>query len=196
MTVWTENNDQQFPSTREITNELSRVRYRERYRKIVRNTFFTLIVVAAVAVLISMLWLPVLRIYGNSMVPTLEGGDIVLAVKDKEFQIGDIIAFYYNNKILIKRAIAQAGEWVDIDKDGTVYVTGDPIDEPYIDEKALGDCNIELPFQVPEDKVFVMGDNRDSSVDSRNTAVGCIAEEQVVGKLIFVVWPFAGMRKL
>ena len=196
MTVWTENNDQQFPSTREITNELSRVRYRERYRKIVRNTFFTLIVVAAVAVLISMLWLPVLRIYGNSMVPTLEGGDIVLAVKDKEFQIGDIIAFYYNNKILIKRAIAQAGEWVDIDKDGNVYVNGDPIDEPYIDEKALGDCNIELPFQVPEDKVFVMGDNRDSSVDSRNTAVGCIAEEQVVGKLIFVVWPFAGMRKL
>ena len=98
-------------------------------------------------------------------------------------------AFYYNNKILVKRVIAQERDWVDISEDGTVYVNNVLLDEPYISEKALGDCNIDLPYQVPESRVFVMGDHRSVSVDSRNTAVGCVAEEQIVGKIVFCVWP-------
>ena len=142
------------------------------------------------AVLVATLWLPVLQIYGSSMAPTLSDRDIVLTLKTSKFESGDVIAFYYNNKILVKRVIAQAGDWIDITPEGDVYVNGELLDEPYLDEKALGDCNIELPYQVPESRIFVMGDHRSVSVDSRNTAVGCVAEEQIVGKLIFRVWPF------
>ena len=156
---------------------------------VVRNTIFTLITVSAVAVLIAVLLLPVLRIYGTSMTPTLEEDNIVVSLKGSKFETGDVVAFYYNNKILVKRVIAQAGQWVNIDPDGTVYVDNVQIDEPYIDEKAFGECDIELPFQVPEGRIFGIGDHREVSVDSRNTSIGCVAEEQIVGRIIFNLWP-------
>ena len=154
-----------------------------------------MITVAAVAVLVAVLLLPVLRIYGSSMNPTLTEEDIVVSLKSNEFKTGDIIAFYYNNKILVKRVIANPGDWVDIDKEGNVYVNNEKLEEPYLQTKALGDCNIKLPYQVPESR-FVMGDNRDVSVDSRNTSVGCVAEEQIVGKIVFCIWPFSRFGKI
>lgn len=178
-----------MPQISELKAELNRVRYRKRYRSVLRSTIYTLITVAAIAVLVATLWLPVLQIYGSSMTPTLQDGEIIFSVKTSEFEPGDIISFYYNNKILVKRVIARAGEWVDIDEDGTVYVNNEVLDEPYLVEKAFGDCDISLPYQVPEGKVFVMGDHRSTSVDSRNTAVGCVAQEQIVGKILFRVWP-------
>ncbi|MCI5901516.1 MAG: signal peptidase I [Blautia sp.] len=181
--------EKQMPQISELKAELNRVRYRKRYRSVLRSTIYTLITVAAIAVLVATLWLPVLQIYGSSMTPTLQDGEIIFSVKTSEFEPGDIISFYYNNKILVKRVIARAGEWVDIDEDGTVYVNNEVLDEPYLVEKAFGDCDISLPYQVPEGKVFVMGDHRSTSVDSRNTAVGCVAQEQIVGKILFRVWP-------
>ena len=178
-----------LPTTAELEKELARVKYRSKYASTLRNTIYVLIVVAAVAVLVAVLLLPVLRIYGHSMNDTLNEGDIVVSVKGSNFQTGDIIAFYYNNKILVKRVIGDSGDWIDIDESGNVYVNQKKIDEPYIMDKAKGECNIELPYQVPENKIFVMGDNRSVSIDSRNTAVGCVAEEQIVGKIVFRVWP-------
>lgn len=178
-----------IPATEQLEAELAREKYKKRYHSVLRSTVYTLIIVAAVAVLTATLWLPVLQIYGSSMTPTLQDGEIVFSVKTSDFVPGDIVAFYYNNKILIKRVICGPADWVNIDGDGTVYVNGTVLDEPYLVEKALGDCNIELPYQVPDGKVFVMGDHRSTSVDSRNTAVGCVAQEQVVGKIIFRIWP-------
>ena len=184
------NEDLILPTSEQIEEEIKRVKYRQRYGWVLRSTIYTLITVAAVAVLVATLLMPVLQIYGSSMTPTLTDGDIVLTIKTSEFEQGDIVAFYYNNKILVKRVIATSGEWVDITAEGDVYINGTLLDEPYLTEKSLGDCNIELPYQVPESRVFVMGDHRSVSVDSRNTAVGCVAEEQIVGKLVFGVWPF------
>ena len=181
----------QVPTTQQLERELGRVRYRSRYRSVLRSTVYTLITVAAVAVLVATLWLPVLQTYGSSMTPTLKDGEIILSMKTSDFEPGNIVAFYYNNKILVKRVICSAGDWIDIDEDGTVYVNGTLLDEPYLTQKALGDCNIELPYQVPDGRVFVMGDHRSTSVDSRNTAVGCVAQEQIVGRIIFRVWPFS-----
>ena len=183
-----------MPSSQQLEEELNRTRYRARYRNVLRSTIYTLITVAAIAVLVATLLLPVLQIYGNSMTPTLTDRNIVVSLKQTKFETGDVVAFYYNNKILVKRVIAQSGEWVDITPTGDVYVGKNQSDmrllkEPYLTEKALGDCNIEFPYQVPESRVFVMGDHRSVSVDSRNTAVGCVAEEQLVGKLVFRVWP-------
>ena len=178
-----------LPSYEELLVELKRVRYQRRYRSVLRSTIYTLITVAAVAVLVATLWMPVLQIYGTSMTPTLRDGEIIVSAKASEFQPGDIIAFYYNNKILVKRVLARPGEWVDIDEDGNVYINNMLLDEPYLEEKALGDCNIKLPYQVPDGKVFVMGDHRSTSMDSRNIAVGCVAQEQIVGKIIFRIWP-------
>lgn len=186
----------EFPETSQLEAELHRVKYKKRYWSVLRSTIYVLVVVAAIAVLTATLWLPVLRIYGNSMSPTLQEGDVVVSVKNQEYESGEIIAFYYNNKILIKRVIASSGQWVDIKEDGNVYVDGKLLDEPYIAEKAFGDCNIELPYQVPESRIFVLGDHRSSSVDSRNTAVGCVAEEQIVGKLVFKIWPLESMSTL
>ena len=179
-----------MPTYEQLKKELDRKRYRRDFSSTLRSTIFTLVVVAAVAVLIAVLFLPVLRIYGHSMNSTLEEGDIFLSIKSSDFETGDIIAFYYNNNLLIKRVIGHAGDWIDIDEDGNVYVNQQLIDEPYLNEKAFGECNIELPYQVPESRVFVMGDNRSVSIDSRNKAVGCVAEEQIVGKIIFRIWPF------
>lgn len=179
----------EIPEISQLEKELERVRYRRRYRKVFRSTVSTLVIVAAIAVLVATLWTPVLQIYGNSMKPTLRDGNIVVSVKTGEFQTGDVIAFYYNNKILIKRVIAKSGDWVNIDQDGTVYVNDKEIEEPYISEKAIGECDIKMPYQVPESRLFVMGDHRSVSVDSRSSVVGCVAEEQVVGKVVFRVWP-------
>lgn len=177
------------PTVEQLSKELHRIQYNRRYRTVLKSTLYTLITVAAIAVLVATLWLPVLQIYGNSMTPTLNNGEIVFSLKSGEFQQGDVLAFYYNNKILVKRVIAGPADWVDIDLDGTTYVNGVALDEPYVDEKAYGDTNIKLPYQVPDGKIFVIGDHRSTSVDSRNTAVGCVAQEQIVGKIIFRIWP-------
>ena len=177
------------PTRDQVAEELRRERYKRRYRSAVTSTVYTLITVAAAAVLVATLLMPVLRIYGTSMTPTLDNGQIVVSVKSGELEPGDVVAFYYNNKILIKRVICGSGDWVDIQQDGTVLVNGQVLDEPYLTEKALGTCDIELPYQVPDGRVFVMGDHRETSVDSRSTSVGCVAQEQIVGRIFFRVWP-------
>ena len=178
-----------IPTTQQLESEIKHVRYKRKYRKVIKSTVYMLVIVAAAAVLVATLWLPVLQIYGSSMTPTLQDGDIVFSLKSSNFEQGDVIAFYYNNKILVKRVIAGPADWVDITEDGSVYVNDELLEEPYLINKAFGDTNIELPYQVPDGKFFVMGDYRSTSVDSRNTAVGCVAQEQVVGKIVFRVWP-------
>lgn len=185
-----------MPGYEEIREELERVRYRNRFLDSVRNTVFILVVVAAVAVLVAVTLLPVLRIYGHSMNSTLIEKDLVVSIKGSDFETGDVIAFYYNNKILVKRVIGQAGDWIDIDKQGNVYVNHEQIDEPYLKEKSFGNCNIELPYQVPENRVFVMGDNRSVSVDSRDRSVGPVAEEQIVGRIVLRIWPLSRLGTL
>ena len=175
----------------DLEHEIKRGDYRATYRKVLRSTVFALVVVAAVAVLIAVLFLPVLQISGTSMTPTMQDGEIVLAINSGEYETGDVIAFYYNNNILVKRVIATAGQWVDIDEDGNVYVDNELLDEPYIGEKALGDCNIDLPYQVPDERIFVMGDHRATSIDSRNTAVGCVSDDVVIGRILIGVWPLS-----
>lgn len=186
----------ELPTSQQLEAELKRERYHMDYGRVLRSTIYTLITVAAVAILVATLWMPVLKIYGTSMDPTLEEGNIVVSVKSGKFETGEIVAFYYNNKVLVKRVIASGGDWVDIDPEGNVFVNGGLIDEPYLPEKAYGECNIELPYQVPDGKFFVMGDHRKISVDSRTTTVGCVSEEQVVGKLTFCVWPLSEFGKI
>ena len=179
-------------SAAEWEEELKRVTHKKTFARTVRSTIFGLVVVAAFAVLVAVLALPVLRIYGTSMSPTLTEGNYVVSIKGSNFKTGDVIAFYYNNKILVKRVIAVSGDWVKIDRDGTVYVNENKLDEPYVSEKAYGDyTDIDLPYQVPESRVFVMGDHRMTSVDSRSTSIGCIADEQIVGRIVFRIWPLS-----
>ena len=172
-----------------LEGELRRTRYRNRWIAALRSTVFSLVVVAAAAVIIAMLVLPVLQITGTSMTETLNDGDIVVSLRGSGYKQGDVIAFYYNNNILIKRVIARTGQWVDISEDGTVYVDNVRLDEPYVSEKSKGDCDIQLPYQVPDGRVFVMGDHRSTSLDSRSTSLGCISEDMVVGRLLVRVWP-------
>lgn len=186
----------QYPTLDQMEEEISRLKYRKRYGRALRGTVYSLAVVAAVAILVATLWMPVLQITGASMAPTLVDGQFVVAVKESEFQPGDITAFYYNNKILIKRVIASAGDWVDISENGDVYVNGVLLEEPYIKEKSLGECNIEFPYQVPDGKVFVMGDDRAVSLDSRTTAVGPVSKEQVLGRVVFRVWPLSAFGRV
>lgn len=184
------------PSLEQLESEVQRLNYRSRYRGVLRSTLFTLVVVAALAVLAATLWMPVLQIYGTSMTPTLNEGDIVVCLKSGSFERGDLTAFYHGNKILVKRCIATPGQWVDLDEDGTVYVDGQVLEEPYLTETALGECDIDLPYQVPDGRYFCLGDHRSTSVDSRSTQIGCVAEEQIVGEILFRVWPLSGFGPL
>lgn len=179
----------EIPDTELLENELKLLKTRKEYLRILRSTVSSLVVVAALAVLISLMFLPVLRVTGTSMTPTLQNNELVVCKKRGSFKKGDVIAFYYNNKILLKRVIGVSGDIIDIKKDGTVLVNGEEIDEPYVDEKALGECDIKLPYQVPDERIFVMGDHRSTSVDSRTKKVGCVAEEAVVGRVVFRVAP-------
>lgn len=179
-----------LPEISQLRRELARVRRIKSGWVNLGNLLYTLTVAAAVAVLVAILALPILRIYGNSMTPTLREGDFVMSVKGSEFQAGDLVVFYLGNNVLVKRYIAGPGQWVDIDGNGNVYVDGELLDEPYIMEKALGDCDITLPYQVPENRIFCMGDHRSTSVDSRSTTVGCIQKDQIIGKIVFRIWPF------
>ena len=180
---------QTLPRAADLEALVNRIRYEKRFRSSIINTLMTLVVVAAAAILIAILVLPILRIYGQSMSETLDNGDIVVSVKTADLETGDIVAFYYNNTILVKRVIGQSGDWIDIAKDGTVSVNQQELEEPYLDKKAYGEIDIKLPYQVPEGRTFVMGDNREISIDSRTVMIGCISEEQIVGKIIYRVWP-------
>lgn len=190
--MYDEVSEKELPSSEQLEDELVRVKYKQRYKKLLKTTFFSLLVVAAISVLIATLFLPVLEIYGNSMNPTLENGEIVVSVKTDDLNRGDICCFYYNNQILVKRVIGTAGDTIVIEKDGTVIVNDVLLDEPYINEKAEGESDIQYPYTVPENTVFVLGDNRETSVDSRNALIGCIDVEEIVGKIVFRVWPLSG----
>ena len=182
----------ELPDLEALEAELERTRYRKRYGNVLRSTAFSRVVVAAAAVLIAVLLLPVLQISGTSMTDSLQDEDIVVALNSSGYETGDIIAFYFNNNILVKRVIAVPGDWVDIDEEGNVYVNEELLEEPYVTDKALGDCNITLPYQVPDGRCFVMGDHRATSIDSRNTAVGCVSNDMVIGKILIRVWPLEG----
>ena len=185
------NADVAVPEIDILKRELKRERYRRRFRRLLRSTINALVVVAAVAALVATLVLPVLQIAGTSMEPSLNDSDIVLLVKTDKLSTGDLCAFYYSNKILIKRIIAIPGDYIWLESDGTVFLNGNQIDEPYVEQKALGECDIEFPYQVPENSYFMMGDHRETSIDSRSTAIGCIAESQIIGKIICKVWPLS-----
>lgn len=178
-----------LPTAEQLDREVNRIRHKTEYIKVLRSTVSSLIVVAALAVLVSLLFLPVLRVTGTSMTPTLQNDELVICRKYGDFKRGDVIAFYYNNKILLKRVIGVSGDVIDISADGTVYVNGEELDEPYLNEKAFGECDIDLPYQVPDERVFVMGDHRSTSVDSRSTTVGCVADESIVGEVMLRIWP-------
>ena len=183
-----------LPTKKQVETERKRYRRQKAYNKALRGTVYVLTIVAAVAVLIATLILPVLQIEGISMEPTLTNGDIVLLAKTPRFEHGDLCGFTWNNKLLIKRVIGLPGDIIEMDTDGTIYLNGDQLDEPYVQQKAMGECDLDFPFQVPQEQYFVVGDLRESSIDSRNTLIGCVSKEQIVGKVFFRVWPFESIR--
>ena len=183
-----------LPTKSQVESERKRYRRQKAYKKALRGTVCVLTIVAAVAVLIATLVLPVLQIEGTSMEPTLSNGDIVLLTKTTRFERGDLCGFTWNNKLLIKRVIGLPGDYIEIDADGTIYLNGDKLEEPYVEHKALGECDLEFPFRVPQEQYFVVGDMRESSIDSRNTLVGCVENDQIIGKIFFRIWPFKSIR--
>ena len=182
-----------LPTKHQIESERKRYRWQKAYMNALRGTISVLTYMAAVAALIATLALPVLQIEGTSMEPTLKNGDIVLLTKTTSFGRGDICGFAWNNKILIKRVIGIPGDWIEIDKDGTVYRNGEKLDEPYAQQIAFGECDLDFPYQVPQEQYFVLGDMRESSIDSRNTLVGCVEYEQIIGRIFFRIWPLKNM---
>ena len=185
-----------LPTKKQVETERKRYRRQKAYNKALSGTVYVLTIVAAVAVLIATLVLPVLQIEGTSMSPTLANGDIVLLTKTTSFDRGELCGFSWNNKLLIKRVIGLPGDWIEIDTDGTVYLNGEQLDEPYAEQLAVGECDLEFPFQVPQEQYFVLGDMRESSIDSRNTLIGCVEKDQIVGKVFFRIWPFKEIRFL
>ena len=183
-----------IPTLDQVETERKRYRWKKAYLKALRGTISVLTYMAAVAALIATLVLPVLQIEGTSMEPTLTNGDIVLLTKTTSFDRGDICGFAWNNKILIKRVIGIPGDWIEIDTDGTVYLNGEKLDEPYANQIAFGECDMEFPYQVPQESYFVLGDMRESSIDSRNTLIGCVENEQIIGKIFFRIWPLKEMK--
>ena len=179
-----------IPSEEEVKAELERLKYKKRFGHVLRSTIYGLLVVAALSVLLATLFMPVMQVSGTSMSPTLTDGDILCLMKTTDMHTGDLCGFYWQNKLLIKRVIAKSGDFVDIDADGNVYVNSCLIHEPYINEKALGECDLEFPYQVPDSRYFVMGDHRSTSIDSRSSAIGCVDKEQLVGRVVLRVWPF------
>ena len=183
-----------LPTIKQVETERKRYRRQKAYNKALSGTIYVLTIVAAVAVLIATLVLPVLQIEGTSMEPTLVNGDVVLLTKTTSFDRGELCGFSWNNKLLIKRVIGIPGDWIEIDTDGTVYLNGEKLDEPYAEQLSVGECDLEFPFQVPQEQYFVLGDMRESSIDSRNTLIGCVAKDQIVGKVFFRIWPFKTIR--
>ena len=183
-----------LPTIKQVETERKRYRRQKAYNKALSGTIYVLTIVAAVAVLIATLVLPVLQIEGTSMEPTLVNGDVVLLTKTTSFDRGELCGFSWNNKLLIKRIIGIPGDWIEIDMDGTVYLNGEKLDEPYAQQLAMGECDLEFPFQVPQEQYFVLGDMRESSIDSRNTLIGCVEKDQIVGKVFFRIWPFKTIR--
>lgn len=182
-----------IPSMQEVEAERKRIRKGVYYRRALRGTISVLIVVAAVAVLITTLFLPILQISGDSMSPTLEHDEIVVLLKNSDFERGDLIGFYYQGKILLKRVIALPGDTIVIDAEGNVYINEELLEEPYVTEKSLGDCDLDFPYEVPGDGYFVMGDQRSNSVDSRNSVIGAVTSEDIIGRVFIRVWPFSRM---
>lgn len=178
-----------MPSREQVESELKRLNYRNRFKKTLASTISILIVVAAIAVLISTLFLPVIQVSGSSMEPTLNDGDILVTFRSDKASCGDLCCISWQNKLLLKRIIGMPGDIINIDSDGNVYINNEIIDEPYIDNKSPGVSDIDFPFLVPEDKYFILGDQRESSVDSRSSAIGCIGKDQIVGHVLFRVWP-------
>ena len=183
-----------LPTIKQVETERKRYRRQKAYNKALSGTIYVLTIVAAVAVLIATLVLPVLQIEGTSMEPTLVNGDVVLLTKTTSFDRGELCGFSWNNKLLIKRVIGIPGDWIEIDTDGTVYLYGEKLDEPYSEQLSVGECDLEFPFQVPQEQYFVLGDMRESSIDSRNTLIGCVEKDQIVGKVFFRIWPFKEIR--
>lgn len=181
--------DISFPTKEQIIAEQKRLKRVKRLKFTLKSSVGVMLVIAAVTVLLVSFCFPVLQISGTSMMPMLNDGEIAVAVKNSDFEVGDIVAFYCNNEILVKRVICGPGDWIDIDETGTVYVNKTELDEPYICEKSLGDCDITFPYQVPDNAYFVMGDHRSVSVDSRNKSVGCVQSEQIIGRVVLRVWP-------
>ena len=176
-------------SSKQVDEELKREIYKSKYLKVLKSTVYALIIFAAIATLIATLIMPVFQIAGTSTAPTYKEGDLVISIKTKKLKQGDIIAFYHGNKILVKRVIAGAGSWVEMDEEGNVYVDGNMLEESYITKKVIGDYDIKFPYQVPDGHWFVLGDERTESIDSRNSEIGCVSEENVIGKIIFRIWP-------
>lgn len=177
------------PSLEEISKERERLAGQSRYRRILKNTICSLIVVAAAAVLLATLFFPVLQVSGDSMEPTLWDKDIIFLIKTDRYETGDLVSFSWQNKLLIKRIIGVPGDLIDMDDNGQVYVNGKKLNEPYVDEPALGECDMTFPYQVPENRYFLLGDHRSVSIDSRSSAIGCIEKEQIIGKVFWRVWP-------